>query len=165
MTAEQRVILLLRTYYEAREGWDSRSSGGGVRLMPSAWHEGSYVELERCLADLRDGENRPLWFHTTRRYRDGEHVSLQVPVHRTRLGPSFVLPACCELEAGASNVTDRYASVKVYRWRSDVRDGLAEAGVQHLTASMFQGRHWRITVPDVFYRRAVGLPLRDEIAA
>ena len=42
MTAAQRVIWLLRTYYDAREAWDTRANGGGgVLLMPSDYLAGS----------------------------------------------------------------------------------------------------------------------------
>ena len=165
LLAEDRVILLLRTYYEAREHWDSRSNGSGPRLMPKTWHEGSYDELERQLALLRDGADRALWFHCTRRYRDGEHVHIIVAVQRSIRGPRYVLPESCELVAGAANVSERLASVKVYRWVKDVDQFLADLGVATLVNRMFRGRRDRIVVPDFFLRRALGLPPRDEIAA
>ena len=165
LTASERVVLLLRTFYEAREYWDPRSSGDGVRLMPSVWHEGSYPELEARLAELRDSAERPLWFHVTRRYRDGESVSVEVPVIRTVRGPSFVLPACCELLAGAVNLSDRLTRVRCYRWRSDVDQALADVAIATLIDRMYRGRRDRIVVPDVYYRRALGLPPREEVAA
>jgi len=162
LTASERVVLLLRTFYEAREWWDLRSGGNGVRLMPSVWHEGSYPELEFRLAELRDGRGRPLWFHSTRRYRDGEWVTLDVPVVRTRKGPSFTLPACCESVVGAASLSDRVSRVKCYRWRSDVNQATADHAIGVLVELMYGGRRERIQVPDVFYRRALGLPPRDE---
>jgi|SRR5215471_17916096 len=158
----QRVILLLRTYYEAREAWDGRSAGDGVRLMPAAWNEGSYVELDRQLAELRDGHGRSLWFHTTRRYRDGEIVTVNVPVHRTLRGPVFALPDCCELEAGAVGLSDKLASVRVYRWRSDVDQAKADLGIDTLVKRMYRGRREKIVLPDLYYRRALGLPWKPE---
>ena len=165
LSAAERVILLLRTFYEAREWWDSRSSGDGVKLMPSVWHEGSYPELEARLAELRDSRERPLWFHATRRYRDGESVTLEVTVIRTVRGPSFVLPQCCELVAGGAQLQERTARVKCYRWRSDVDQARADEGIATLIDRMYQGRRDRIVVPDVFYRRALGLSPRDEMRA
>jgi hypothetical protein len=129
--------------------------------MPSVWHEGSYAELERRLCELRDGPDRPLWFHVTRRHRDGEIVTLEVPVIRTLRGPSFHLPPCCELIAGAVKLSDQRTSVRCYRWRSDVNEELATAAIQLLTWIMYSGRRDRIVVPDVFYRRALGLPSKD----
>jgi hypothetical protein len=162
LSAEERIRLLCRTFYEAREAWDSRSNGDGVKLMPSLWNEGSYLELELQLAELRDSPNRSLWFHTTRRYRDGEIVTVQVPVHRSARGPSFALPACCELEAGAVSVAERVANVRVYRWRSDVDQYLADLGIDTLAKRMFRGRRDRIVIPDFYYRRALGLPWKDD---
>jgi hypothetical protein len=162
LTAAERVVLLLRTFYEAREYWDARSGGDGPQLMPSVWREGSYIELERRLADLRDGADRQLWFHATRRYRDGEIVSLEVPVRRTVRGPTFTLPPCCELVAGAVKLSDERTLVRCYRWRSDVDEALAAGGVLLLTELMYDGRRDKIVVPDVFHRRALGLPPKDE---
>jgi hypothetical protein len=162
LTAQERVILLLRTFYEAREYWDPRSAGDGPRLMPSVWHEGSYLELEARLSELRDSRERPLWFHATRRYRDGEQVTVEVPVIRSLRGPTFVLPPCCELIAGAVKLSESKTAVRCYRWRSDVDQALADEATQLLTDRMYRGRRDRIVVPDVFYRRALGLPPRDE---
>lgn len=161
LSAEQRVVLLLRTFYEAREYWDSRSGGDGPKLMPSVWSEGSYPELEHHLAELRDGRERPLWFHVTRRYRDGDQISIEVPVLRSLRGPTFVLPAHCELVAGAVKLTEKVTRVKCYRWRSNVDQALADLGILTLIDRMYDGRRDRIVVPDVFYRRALGLPPRD----
>jgi hypothetical protein len=163
VTASDRVVLLLRTFYEAREYWDPRSAGDGPRLMPSVWHEGSYPELEFRLAELRDGPRRKLWFHVTRRYRDGEWVTIDVPVIRTLRGPSFVLPPCCESVVGGASLSDRVSRVKCYRWRSDVDQATADRGIEVLVESMYEGERERIQVPDVFYRRALGLPPREEI--
>jgi len=163
VTAQERVVLLLRTFYEARESYGAGSVGDGVRLMPSVWHEGSYPELEFRLAELRDGRGRRLWFHSTRRYRDGEWVTLDVPVVRTRRGPSFTLPPCCESVVGAASLSDRVSRVKCYRWRSDVDQATADHAIGVLIEMMYDGSRERIQVPEVFYRRALGLPAREEI--
>jgi hypothetical protein len=155
------VISLLRTYYEAREAWDGRANGAGVKLMPRLWQEGSYAELERCLSELRDSPERRFWFHATRRYRDGSIVTLVVPVQRSLRGPHYLLPSHCELEAGAVNVSERYASVRVYRWFHEVDQVLADEGVERLVGLMYDGARERIVIPDFYYRRALGLPSRD----
>ena len=59
---ERRVVGPLLTMRDVAEAWDARSGGGGVKLMPSMWHEGSYAELERVLHLLRDRE-WVLWWH------------------------------------------------------------------------------------------------------
>jgi hypothetical protein len=164
LSAEERVILLLRTFYEAREYWDGRAAGEGVKLMPSVWHEGSYPELEDRLIELRDGRGRALWFHATRRYRDGEWVTLRVPVARTLRGPVLQLPPHCELAVGAADISEREVTVKCYRWRSDVKQATADLGIDTLVKRMYKGRRDRIIVPDAFFRRALGLPPREEIA-
>ncbi len=70
MGVSPRLILveLLRTLPDVQEAWDPRSGGGGPRLMPSAYHEGSYAELEQQLALLRD-THRQHWWHLSHRYR------------------------------------------------------------------------------------------------
>ena len=52
-----RIIELLRSLQEARELWDGRSGGGRVRLMPSQWAAGSYVELERAMHHMYGGDH------------------------------------------------------------------------------------------------------------
>jgi hypothetical protein len=67
--AEARVTLLLRTLDDARVAREANAAGGGALLMPSAYHEGSYAELERRLDYMRDNGGRKPWWHATRRYR------------------------------------------------------------------------------------------------
>lgn len=177
---------------EAREAWDSRSSGGGALLMPTMWHEGSYVELDRCLDLLRNGgpdqlldpatgspEWEPggfpveilrspqprLWFHVCSRYRWGVERTILATVNPMK-GPGkppYLLPPHTELIAGGQNVGERQAVVRVYRWSEHVRPDLAAAGLDALVTLMHGGRSHEIWLPDSVYRRVMGLPHRDEI--
>jgi hypothetical protein len=158
----QRVIWLLRSFYDVRETWTGKAGDGGVGLMPKEWHEGSYAELERCCALLRDSPNRPLWFHATRRYRDGEHRTVLVHFRRGAKGPVFYLPDRCELESAGGSIEDEYrAKVRVYQWAQDVDQKVADRGVSAIAQLMYQGDTRKIQLPDVVYRLALGLPLRD----
>ena len=102
LSAQQRVIELLRTLAEARVDRTGRADGNGVLLMPSMWNEGSYAELEARLIDLR--YERSLWWHVCHRYRFGTTRIILAPViRRIRYGqrePTVSLPKRCELVAG-----------------------------------------------------------------
>ena len=160
VTAELRVVWLLRTYYDAREAWDPRSDGeshgGPLLLMPSDWSHASYQELERCLVDMRDNGRRREWWHATRRYRDGTRTVLEVPVRRSRLGATPILPAHTEIVAGAVFSGARRATVIVRRWPAEVRPELAEAGIARLVATMYGGQRDRIVLPAAVFAVAFG---------
>jgi hypothetical protein len=97
--------------------------------MPSAYHEGSYAELERCLIDVRDKGHRREWWHATGRYRLGESRLLTVPIRRLRSGPRPVLPPRAELVAWAGPITgEKTARVRVYLWAESVDQVLADEG-------------------------------------
>jgi hypothetical protein len=174
LTAQHRVIWLIRTRNDAREEWDGRSDGGGVKLMPSAYHEGSYVELERVEALMRDAAHSA-WWHVMQRYRFGTSQTLELPVRAKprrfgligeaydRLGHDlYHLPAHCELAVGQVVSGKKTARVRVYRWDPAVDMTKVRSGVRWLTQAMYDGRRSRIVVPDELYRRLVGLPPRDE---
>jgi hypothetical protein len=149
--AGERVEWLLRTLYDAREAWDGRADGDGfsgvLLLMPSDYTRGSYQELERCLVDMRDNGRRRLWWHATRRYRDGERKAIDVPVRRTQRGAVPILPRNCELVGGGVLSGQKRATVLVRRWPDTVRVELADAGVELLVATMYGGRRERIVLP------------------
>jgi hypothetical protein len=131
-----------------REGYYHDSSGGGgVKLMPSDWHRGSYRELEVALAEMRTNGCRPLWYHAVRRYRDATRATIEVLVRRTRRGPLPLLPQNAELVGGAVIIGARHARVIVRRWAADVDQQLADAGVEHLVRTMYGGRRERIVLP------------------
>jgi len=154
--AAERVTWLLRTYYDAREGYGTESTGQGVRLMPSDYHRGSYPELERCLIEMRDNRHRREWWHATRRYRDTRRVIIEVAVRRNRHGAVPVLPPHCELAGGAVFSGAKHARVLVRRWAEDVRPELAEAGVRRLVETMYGGRRERIVLPPAVAEVAFG---------
>lgn len=159
LSAEERVIELLRTLAEAREAWDGRADGEGVLLMPSMWREGSYAELEARLIDLRS-EQRPLWWHVCHRYRFGETRVIMASVIRRRAGATFALPPRTELVAGGPSVGSKHALCRVYQWSDRVRPEVVVEGIDTLTASMYAGRFERIWLPAVVYDRMMGRLLK-----
>jgi hypothetical protein len=97
---------------------------------------------------MRDNGARRLWWHATRRYRDGERVVMVVPLRRTRRGPVPVLPRRCELVGCAALVVgQRRATVIVRRWSEKVDQHLADAGVARLVETMYGGDVQRIQLP------------------
>lgn len=162
LEATERVELLLRTYEEARVSYGVGSTGNGVRLMPSMWHEGSYSELEGALLTLRESVRRPLWWHACQRFRWGTEHLVILPVIRRKAGPDFRLPPFTELIAGGPAVGSRFALCRVYRWRDDVDATKAADGVAALTRLMFKGRTDRIMLPQLILRRRLGLPVEGE---
>jgi hypothetical protein len=160
LTAYDRVVILICTLDAARVEWDGRSGGDGVKLMPSAYHEGSYQELERCLL-LMQTVRPSQWWHVLERYRWGQEQTLDVPVAIRRGGPQLRLPAHCELRSGQAVIGAKTARVRVYRWGAGVDAGKVRDGVRWLTRTMYGGRRSRIQLPDAEYRRAVGLEARD----
>lgn len=161
LSATARVVLLLRTFNEARVSYSVESTGNGLTLMPSDWHEGSYEELERRLVEQREA-HRELWRHVGYRYRWGDERLIVCPVVRRMRGSEFVLPGNCELIAGGPSVGNRVALARVYRWADFVDDGKVVKGVTMLTESMFAGEHWRIMLPLSLLRRELGLPVEGE---
>ncbi len=124
--------------------------------MPSDWSRASYQELERCLVAMRDNGHRRLHWHATRRYRDAERLALEVPVRRTRLGATPVLPRNCELVGGAVLSGSKRARVLVRRWPDNVRVELADAGVRLLVETMYGGHPERIFLPPAVAAVAFG---------
>ena len=155
LSAEDRVVELLRTYAEAREAWDGRADGNGVLLMPSMWNEGSYAELERRLAVMRE-QQRPLWWHVNHRYRFGTSRLIMAMVIRTRTGASLHLPPRTELIAGGPSVGSKVAWCRVYQWSARVQPEVVSEGVDVLTRSMYNGRAERIWLPALVLDRVLG---------
>jgi hypothetical protein len=159
LSAQDRVIELLRTLHDARVDWDGRADGNGVLLMPSMWNEGSYPELVRCLIDLREHQ-RPLWWHVCHRYRFGETRMIMALVNRKRGGDTFHLPKRTELVAGGPSVGSKHALCRVYQWSERVSPELVTEGIDVLTASMYDGREDRIWLPAAVYDRLMGRLLK-----
>lgn len=165
LAAQDRVIELLKTFNEARVTYGRGSTGNGVILMPSMWHEGSYAELEQRLKQMREGKQRPLWWHLSHRYRWGVERTILCPVVRRRLGPEFVLPRFTELVAGGPAVGSKHAIARVYSWSEKVDDATVGKGVRVLTDLMFDGDWTRIELPKVVLQRLLGLPMEPETVA
>ena len=165
ITAEERVELLLRTFNEARVTYGVGSTGNGVQLMPSMWHGGSYSELERCLLNMRESSQRPLWWHASQRYRWGVERTIIAPVVRRITGPDFRLPPYCELIAGGPAVGAKHAIARIYRWSDAVDEKKAAEGVRVLSESMYDGERWRIVLPLIVLSRRLGLPIEPEVVA
>ena len=161
LTHRQTLIELLRTHHDARTAWDTRSGGGGALLMPSLYHEGSYAELERRLADMRDDQlYRQRWWHLSHRYRWGIVRRDTVPCRRTRRGPIPRLRPHTEL-VSAGPIHGQRMSCLVYEWRPDVQPHQVELALDHLLATMHGGLSYRIMLPPEVFQRALGLPLEE----
>jgi hypothetical protein len=162
--AEQRVVQLMRTLSEARVSYGLGSTGEGVTLMPSQYHEGSYSELERRLRELRESSRRRLWWHSSQRYRWGVERVIVAPVVRRKAGPEFRLPPFCELIAGGPAVGSKKAIARVYSWREDVDEDAAAEGITALAELMYDGEYDRIVLPMLVLRRVLGIPEPEAVA-
>jgi len=161
LTPTATLVELLRTLDEARTAWEAGSRGDGVVMMPSAYHEGSYAELELRLTEMRDNGRRPEWWHLSHRHRWGTERQRHVPVRRTRRGPEPVLPGHTEL-LGVSTVTGNTVLVNVYEWSPRVDERMVERGLAYLLTTMHEGDRWRLQLPVLYLYRALGLPPPDE---
>lgn len=158
----------MRTLDEARVAYGVGSTGQGVILMPSQWHEGSYAELEARLIELRESPRRPLWWHACQRHRWGVERTIVAPVVRRISGPDFTLPPYCELIAGGPAIGARVAMARVYRWTELVDEAKAAQGVRALVRLMYDGRKERICLPKLVLDRKLGKsiePERETVAA
>lgn len=180
LTAQQRVVHLLRSLNDAKNDYGETSTGDGVRLMPSGYHEGSYAELERVLALMRGclpgcGRKRPgvayrhlgaclayPYWHVAERYLRGDTQTIEVGVVIRRGGSELLIPRHCELVIGQAVSGVKTARVRVYRWNPIVKQREIERGVRWITQTMYDGRRSKIQLPDDLYRRVLGLPPRDE---
>lgn len=151
-------MLLLRTLADALVDWQPSADGSGVTFMPSMYHEGSYAELERALAEMRESGHRPQWWHVCHRYRWGVEQWLVAPVTRTQTGQIIHLPANTELVASGPAVGPKHALVRVYRWHDRVRPVLVAEGVEWLVLNMYQGDYGRINLPRSVLDRPVVQP-------
>jgi len=148
MNVQQRVEMLLRSYNDALHAWDPGSGGDGVRLMPSMWNEGSYVELERVLRDLREGppRERQLWWHVSARFLWTSERIGAVMVKRSRLGPVAIPPRYAEI-AVIIEMGHASARARLVTWSAAVRDDLVREGVEEIARRMYGGDFGRVIVP------------------
>jgi hypothetical protein len=151
-----RVVELLRSLQEARELWDGGAAGGGVRLMPSAWHDGSYAELERVLHLMRDtqGPGRQLWASVCARYIWTTQRIAKVSVIRTRQGPVPLPPPGSEVQVVLEMKVSK-ARVRLSTWDSRVDERLVGLGVNRLAQLMYGGDHGRVVLPRYLRERAL----------
>jgi hypothetical protein len=161
LTPKQTLIELLRTLDDARSAWESGSKGDGVVLMPAVYQEGSYAELERRLAQMRESAHRPLWWHVSHRHRWGIERRREVPVRRTRMGPEPQLEPNCEL-LGIGEVSGKLMLVNVYEWSPSVDEAQVNRGLAHLLTVMHGGEAWMMHLPLVYMYRALGMPPPEE---
>lgn len=156
-TVDQRIVMLLCSYHDALHAWDDRASGGGAKLMPSMWREGSYRELERQLRRMRDSRtgSRRLWWHVSARYLWTQTQVRNVHLRRTSKGPVPVPPAHTEIEA-ILETTGKSARVKLATWDPQVDMVLVTQGVSWLANNMYGGDHSQVVVPHEIWTK--GLP-------
>jgi len=150
------VVELLRTLVEAENAWHSGSSGGGVRLLPSIYNEGSYAELERCLDTMRDGAQRREWWHVSSRYLWGKEHDQLLRYRRTTKGPIPELPPRSELLISIEVQPKSLMLTRLYTWSDRVEHQLVEQGLDHLLAMMYNGDTQRITLPRELLYLALG---------
>lgn len=147
LTATQRIEMLLRTLDDARSAWHSGSGGDGVIQMPSMYHKGSYQELERTLAELRDfAPTRRYWLALNERYRWGDIVWEWVAVERRHGNPHYKLPKRSELQLVGEHTSTK-AHVRLYRWSSKLDERAVNVGLELLRRLMFNGDYTRIMLP------------------
>ena len=152
------VVELLKTLDEALSDYVPWTDGGGVRLMPSVYREGSYGELEARLGDMRDGDMHREWWHVSARYLWGTIRRTQVNTRRTVKGRVPILPARCELHiSGEVTWPGPLQTVQYYTWGSDVDQKLAARGIDHLVATMYGGDTTQLRLPAVFLWRMLGI--------
>lgn len=156
LTPRDLVIELLKTLDLAMTSWDSGSSGDGVRVMPSLYHEGSYAELQRRLREMRDSRDwHTPWWHVVERYLR-EPDSVVVSFRRTVKGPKPNMPPRTELVFVEEILDSKWMRVRCYRWTSAVEPRFVEAGVNRLTATMYGGDTQRIHLPKDLLDLALG---------
>jgi hypothetical protein len=140
-----RITQLLRTLNDARNGWDTRSNGGGPKLMPRMYHQGSYAELESAMHQLRD-TNRRLWWHTANRYLWTTPRIATITVHRTRQGPMPHPPPHTEVDL-VLRMGNRTATARLNTWAPTTNPELTQQGIAALAELMYRGDTSRITLP------------------
>jgi len=150
MNVQDRVEILLRSYNDALNDWDPSGIGKdfGVTLMPKMWNEGSYVELERVLREIREGcpRERQLWWHVSARYLWTDERIAAVSVKRSRLGPVAIPPRYAEI-AAIVEMGHASARARLVTWSELVRDDLVRDGIREISERMYGGDVGRVVVP------------------
>jgi hypothetical protein len=133
-TVHQKLILLLQTLEDAQTSWHTGTGNGGPQLMPSAYHQGSYPELEAALRTMRDNPTtRPWWWPLNQRYRWGTLHRTKLTYRRTIKGPRPQLPPNTELiNTGTTNGQTMQATI--YRWTPTVDHPTVSQALDHLAS-------------------------------
>lgn len=124
--------------------------------MPSMYSTGSYAELERALAEMREG-HRQLWWHVNQRYRFGQRRLMMAPLRKTRTGLQFMLPPRTERISSSLFPVGKTSLIYVYQWSDQVRPDLVKQGVTALTQTMYSGDTQRIVLPVLLLKQRLGL--------
>src|SRR5574338_588921 len=129
---------MLKRYTEAQEPsiagsiTEGRRSGTRNPEMPPTW-TASYRELERCLKAMRS-ERPKQYRHVQHRYIAPESRTEDVDVKKGKLK----IPPHCELAAGAANVGESKARVRLLSWPAWVKQVEVDKGVRYLS-EQFRG--------------------------
>lgn len=164
-TPRDLVVELLRTLDLAQTDWNPGSNGVGVIQMPSLYQQGSYQELECRLAEMRDSEWRPYWWHLSMRYRWGSIVRIPVPSRKTHKGRVPILPPRSELliqgETLAAEQGEVRMLVQLYSWSEEVELEKVEVGLTRLLATMYGGNTSKVQLPLVLLYQLLGIDSSD----
>ena len=155
-TPSDLVVELLRTIDEALVDFVPWTDGGGVRLMPSTYRDGSYSELEARLREMRDGGQRSEWWHVSMRYRWGTVHRMVTRTRKTAKGRIPVLPPRSELLIAGETIGGGLQVVQCYIWSGAVDDRLVRAGVDALVTLMYDGDTTKLRLPKPFLERMLG---------
>ena len=155
------VIELLKTLDEALTDFVPWTDGGGVKLMPSAYREGSYIELETRLREMRDGEYHREWWHISERYLWGKIKRSPVRTRKTVKGRIPILPPRSELEIAGESIGGGLQVVQYYTWRSTVDPKVVERGIARLVLTMYDGDTTQLRLPNIFLWRLLGIERGD----
>ena len=157
LTPRDLLVELLKSLEVAATGFDSGSLGGGVRLMPSIYNEGSYAELERRMREMHDDPRyRTIWWNVAYRYWRCIPRRIVVPYQRTIKGPIPQLPARSELRITGEVLPERKMVVDVWVWDERVQPRLVDKGLERLLEIMYDGDTQRITLPRELLYLALG---------
>ena len=158
-TPRDLVVELLRTLEEAQSDFVPWTDGGGVRLMPSTYTQGSYAELLDRLAEMRDNGHRSEWWHISSRYLWGTIKRDYLSTRKTTKGRIAVMPPRCETPLIVGEVVwpGGLQQVQYYTWAERVDLKIVDRGIDHLVATMYGGDTTKLRLPDPFLWRLLGI--------
>jgi hypothetical protein len=133
-------------------------------MMPATYSLHSYPELEWRMREMANSNMRPEWWHVSARFWWGTECWYKVPYRRTLKGPTPVLPPRSEeliqgevtrIEVGTQ--VHHVMWVKCYTWGREVDDQRVSRGVAQLVATMYGGDTTRLSLPNPFLWRMLGI--------